>query len=814
MRVIYLGGAREVGASAILLELDGYKLLLDCGIRQGKKKDPLPDFASIKEFGGLDAILISHAHMDHIGSLPLLSKEFPNAKIYMNKMTLELARILLLDSLKIMNHQEGEIPIFKEDDVLKMFERVVLVPYQKEVTLKEKLTLTTYMAGHIAGASCMYLKGREGSLFYTGDYSLTEQHTVSSLSIPKLRPDVVISEATYGDRLHANREKEEERLIACVKEVLDRKGKVLIPVFALGRSQEVLLILKRAFQKKQLPITDVYVDGMVRNINTAFLNNPLYLKQSLGKKILKGKEVFYNDYIHRVDTKEEREKIIASNNPLIVVASSGMLMGGMSEYYASHFVEDKKNAIFLTGYQDEESNGSVLLQLLDEKEEDRVLKLQDHVYKVSCSIDKVGLSAHADKQEMMQLFQLLMPKTILLGHGDTETITAFAKEITKELNVDVYVPSVGEEISLIIKKKRKQLDFKLEYLYGKEGSMEEFYQFIKEHYQTRNFTKEDMAYLYYGRVPTEEEIENLTKQLIDSIYFTQDRKRFFLFRIQDELELLKQEEKEKEITAQDIEEMIKEKMKEFPYRKISYYLDSKKVVLTFDFPRTIDKHFDEIAKEILEETGITVEKSDSINNLACNNKITEIIGMDNIDKISFLPLEDKFRIKVYERKEGWEKQIEDAIGYKVELVLGVKKPKKEVVSVKDGKKLEQNEAFSYLDFYFQGKEDAPYKKGLKNGKIVLSFITPEIGMKYQNELKELEKTIGYEIEINPNNNLVLIFQVIDNILLKYGLEKEKNPSYLPKKNTIVIKLKEKTEYIQELKVDFFKQTGLELMIEE
>ena len=135
MKLCYLGGALEVGASSILIKLDKRNILLDCGIRQKKSKDKLPDFSMISEFGGIDDIVISHAHMDHIGALPLISKEYPNAKIYMNRMTMELSRVLLYDSLKIMNYQEVEIPVFNEDDVCNMFDRIVLVPYQKEISI-------------------------------------------------------------------------------------------------------------------------------------------------------------------------------------------------------------------------------------------------------------------------------------------------------------------------------------------------------------------------------------------------------------------------------------------------------------------------------------------------------------------------------------------------------------------------------------------------------------------------------------------------------------------------------------------------------
>lgn len=814
MKLSYLGGAMEVGASAILIKIDNKNILLDSGIRQKKTKDKLPDFRTIENFNGIDAIVISHAHMDHIGSLPIISKEYPSAKIIMNKMTLELTKVLLYDSLKIMNYTEGEIPIYNEDDVLNMLDRVTLVSYQNEIEILENIKLTTYMAGHIAGASCIYLKAKEGTLLYTGDYSLFNQHSISGLSIPKLRPDVVISEATYGDKLHSNRESEEMHLIESVNKIISNKGKALIPVFALGRSQEVLLILKKAFNKKQIPEVNVYVDGMIKNINRVFLNNPLFLKEGLGRRILKGQNIFYNKYITEVVDNNLREKIVTSDKPAIIIASSGMLSGGMSEYYASFLVDNPNNGIILTGYQDEESNGSILLNLLDTPLEERKLKLNGKVCNVKCELTKVGLSAHADKQEMKSLLNELQPKYIILGHGDKDIINTFAKDLTKEVHSNIIVPFPSEIIDLQIRNPRKQIDQKLEHLYAlKSTNLYDFYLFIKEKYQEKLFTKEDLAYIYYGYKPKEEEINNLTKEIIDSIYFTQDKRRYFLFKIRDELEIL--EEENKELTAQNIEEIIKAKLSDFPYKKISYYLHEKRVVLTFDFPKTIDNSFDDICANILENYGINVEKNDSINNLACENKIKSIVGIDNVNKISYLPDLEIFKVKVYKNCDEYREVIKKEIGYDIEFIPTAKMEINNNIVIQAGKKLEQNEAFQYIDSYFATKKDKPYKKSLKNGEIVLSFISYEVGMRYLEDIKAIMNTIQYNITINRSLNTNMVFVVANNLLSKYSIEKIKSPSYLPATNKVSIKIADTREdEIIALKNDFLELTGIELVISE
>lgn len=170
MHISFLGGAREIGGSCMLLRIYNKNILLDCGVRQNSSKDALPDFKLIQDNGGVDAIVISHAHMDHIGSLPIISREYPEARIYATKMTKDLMKVLLYDSLKIMNNREGEIPLYAEKDVVNMLSRVFPINYMVKFPIFDNMVLTFYMAGHIAGASCVYITTPEGSFFYSGDF--------------------------------------------------------------------------------------------------------------------------------------------------------------------------------------------------------------------------------------------------------------------------------------------------------------------------------------------------------------------------------------------------------------------------------------------------------------------------------------------------------------------------------------------------------------------------------------------------------------------------------------------------------------------
>ena len=253
MRITFCGGAGEVGASCYLVEAEGKRILLDCGVRMGNAKDPLPDFRLIQEHGGVDAVVLSHAHLDHSGALPIISREYPQAPIFMTHATKDLVRALLYDSLKIMA-QEEEIPIYAEKHVELMLKRIVCYSPQTYFTVPDSgIQLSFYQAGHILGAAAVELKSAEGTLFFSGDISFARQHTVGGAAIGKLRPDVAVFESTYGDKLHANRQGEELRLVETVKEAIASGGKVLIPAFALGRAQEEIMILQRAMNKGIFP---------------------------------------------------------------------------------------------------------------------------------------------------------------------------------------------------------------------------------------------------------------------------------------------------------------------------------------------------------------------------------------------------------------------------------------------------------------------------------------------------------------------------------------------------------------------------------
>ncbi|SFO09665.1 RNA-metabolising metallo-beta-lactamase [Anaerocolumna aminovalerica] len=494
-------------------------------------------------------------------------------------MTMDLVRVQLYDSLKIMNNREAEIPLYAEQDVVSTLNRIFPIGYEVKFPIFEDMFLTLYNAGHIAGASFCYIQGKEGALFYSGDFSAFSQKSIEGAKLPKLRPDVAIVESTYGDRLHSNLEIEEKALVDFVNEAMENNGKVLIPAFALGRAQEVILILKSALNKGQLKNVKVYVDGLVRDVNRVYNRNPIYLKKSLGKKVLKGLEPFYDDNIVEVKPNDNREELLKEQQ-VVFVASSGMLTGGPSAYYAEKIAPMENGYIAITGYQDEESPGRQLLDLLEAKE-DRYLKLNGVGFPVKGQIKKIGLSAHSDKSEIKGLIDRLSARNVILVHGNNEVVRNLGQEMAADYKGRIFTPECGEQIHIEIRNPRKQLKKHIPYVMNhseelSEKLMSHFYEYMTEHYGNRLFTLEELYYIWHGvNCYEDEQMKGFKALIMESVYFESDARRLFLWKARDKQDV-EEDLKEKELNQQQLTLIIEELFKEFPIRRLVLIWNKRK----------------------------------------------------------------------------------------------------------------------------------------------------------------------------------------------------------------------------------------------
>src|SRR5437660_1369345 len=402
MQVVFLGGASGVGASCLAIELADQWIVVDAGVRVDRKSDPLPDLALL-EGKDVRAIFVTHAHADHIGALPLVHQAFPTVPIFASRATGLLMEVMLSDALKIMNRramEEMELPLYPETLVAGMLNRVRPLPVGQSLTFPELPGVSVYAsrAGHIAGAVCLGFTAPDGSIVVSGDISITPQRTVlGALPPPLPSPDLLILESTYGTRLHPNRQAEEQRLAQAVAEGIARGGHTLIPCFALGRGQELLLLLQAAQEKGQIPAFPIYVDGLVRRVCSTYMLLPEALSPVLQRQIRKGYLPFSGHNVTFVRDERERERILAGP-PACIITSSGMLTGGPSAWYAARLAPQADQSILITGYQDEESPGKRLLDVAERKKD--TLELGGLQAQVQCREAKYRLSAHAGGGEL------------------------------------------------------------------------------------------------------------------------------------------------------------------------------------------------------------------------------------------------------------------------------------------------------------------------------------------------------------------------------------------------------------------------------
>ena len=448
MDIHFLGGAGGVGATCHLVTLGGRRFLVDAGVRMDSA-DRLPDLAALDGVA-LDAILITHAHADHIGALPLVADRFPATPIYATPATMRLMEVMLSDAVRVMARraaEELELPLYDEGLVAAALHRLrPLAPGAQSLPELPGIVVHVQRAGHIAGAASLGFEAGDGRLVISGDVSVTPQRTILGAAVPApRRPDLLVLESTYGARLHPNRAQEERRLAEAVAEVIARGGHCLIPAFALGRAQEVMLILRAAQRDGHIPAFPIAVDGLVRAVCAAYAAFPDALSPALRRHLLNGGKPFFGGTVQPVETPQQRERLLAGP-PAAIIASSGMLTGGPSVWYAERLAGDARSAIFFSGYLDDEAPGRRLLDLADAPPEARWLTLNGREVAVACQVGRYSLSAHADGDELAGLVRALQPGTVALVHGDAEARAALAARLSAL--VTVLTPRDGQRLAL------------------------------------------------------------------------------------------------------------------------------------------------------------------------------------------------------------------------------------------------------------------------------------------------------------------------------------------------------------------------------
>jgi len=456
VRITALGGFQEVGRSAILVQTRESQVLMDCGIHPGSMNplDAYPRFdAGQFDLDTLDAVVISHAHLDHCGFLPFLFKYGYDGPVYCSAPTLNLMTLLQLDYLDVMSKQ-GVMPPYDQKDVRESVLHTLPLRYGQVTDVAPDTRVTLHNAGHILGSSIAHLHIGEGlhNIVYTGDFKFEKTMLLEPAATEFPRVETIITESTYGalQDVMPTRMEAEEKLTSIINKTLDQGGKVLIPVPAVGRAQEIMLILDGYMRRGVLKEAPVFIEGMISEataIHTAF---PEYLAKTVRDSILhEGINPFQSDYFTVVEHPSAREEII-EGEPSIIIATSGMLEGGPVIEYFKRLASDERNSLIFVSYQIEGTLGSRVQKGLTEtsmiNSEGRV-----EIMKVGLKVESIeGFSGHSDRREIINYIRRVTPKPerIIVCHGERSKCSSLANMFSRKYKVETRVPSVLETVRL------------------------------------------------------------------------------------------------------------------------------------------------------------------------------------------------------------------------------------------------------------------------------------------------------------------------------------------------------------------------------
>lgn len=456
VRVTSLGGYREVGRSSTLLRTPESNILIDCGVNVGRNdsKEMFPRLDA-QEFNidHLDAVVITHAHLDHSGFLPYLYKYGYEGPVYTTKATSNLMTLLQIDYLDVAK-KEGKLLPYSSKDVRNTVLHTIPLSYGEVTDIAPDVRLTLHNAGHILGSAIVHLHMGNGlyNMAIAQDFKYRQTNLLDSAVSRFPRLEALFMESTYGnpqDVMPTNRDAEMQ-LKDIIASTLTRGGKVLIPVLAVGRAQELQIVIESLIARGLIPSVPVYLDGMISEASAVTTCHPEYLSRKLREKIFHvGQNPFLSECFHKVEGREERAKIVLGD-PCVILATSGMLTGGPSVEYFDKLLHDSKNSIVFVSYQGEGSLGRKVQKSVNEitmmeKGHARVLKIEMEVHTV------IGFSGHSDRKELLKYATKVFPKPekVFLIHGEKSKCISLASTLHKIMKIETKAPDVLETIRLI-----------------------------------------------------------------------------------------------------------------------------------------------------------------------------------------------------------------------------------------------------------------------------------------------------------------------------------------------------------------------------
>jgi metallo-beta-lactamase family protein len=459
------GAAEEVTGSKHVIEYDGKRIMIDCGSFQGHRQEADRKNRNLPfDPKTIYACIMTHAHFDHCGSYPTIIKNGFIGSIYTTPATRDLASLIMMDSANIQSKdieylkkkagKKGESfdlePIYDESDVLKVLNQIICIPQNREFYIDEKIKAVFYEAGHILGSSQVYLEIKEGDrivrIGFTGDLGRKNLPILKDpASLPKI--DYLICESTYGNKLHDDMSLTLKKLSEIINETVKSGGKIIIPAFAVERTQELVYYIHLLVKNNQIPRINIYIDSpMSTNATSIFKIHPECFDEEINKEFLNNHEnPFTFDNLIYTNSVEDSKKINELKDPAIIISSSGMCEAGRILHHLAHNVEDPKNTILIVGFMAENTLGRRIA------EKQKEIKIFNDMYKLNARVELFNaFSAHADYNEISDYIDSLDYKNIkkvFLVHGEKEAQISLKSILGKKVN-DVQIVKYDEEYVL------------------------------------------------------------------------------------------------------------------------------------------------------------------------------------------------------------------------------------------------------------------------------------------------------------------------------------------------------------------------------
>lgn len=465
MKIRFIGAAKTVTGSMHLLQVNGSKILLDCGLIQGKRKESFEANRNFDLFSPdeIDAVILSHAHIDHCGNLPNLVKSGFEGPIYSTFASKDLALILLRDSAHIQEKdvefvnkkraKQGKnpfTPLYTDDDVHKTHKKFVGLNYHHESEILPGVTLTFFDAGHILGSAAIHLslkeKDRILSFGFSGDLG---RPNLPILRDPEKIPDVdlFICESTYGGRFHDNYESTEKKMTEVLLKAAERRAKIIVPAFSVGRTQELVYLLHRIFHKQLAPEIPIFVDSpLSSNATEIFRLHPECFDYEISEFLSETKDAFGFKKLKYITEVEESKRLNSLDGPMMIISSSGMAEAGRILHHLANNIENPNNIILIVGYCAEHTLGRRIV------EKNPYVKIFGEEYALKAEVMVMNsMSAHADSDELLAYCNKLDKgrlQNIFLVHGDEDQQEKFSSRLRENDFARVTIPSRGDEFEI------------------------------------------------------------------------------------------------------------------------------------------------------------------------------------------------------------------------------------------------------------------------------------------------------------------------------------------------------------------------------